>query len=180
MTEEDVTGAIIRDFVKSKARTVCFVSGSGERQLDDTERDGFSHLKDALGKDNYQTKTISLLEKAEIPADCTVVVVAGPKSDYLQPSVDTLKKYVEGGGRALFMLDPPLKIGKATADNEALTNLLQSWGVTADKDLMLDMNPVGQLEGVGPEVAIISKYDSQPIVDDMKGIWRRAFRLRGR
>ena len=57
-----------------------------------------------------QTKTISLLEKAEIPADCTVVVVAGPKSDYQQPAVDAIKKYVEDGGRAMFLLDPPLKI----------------------------------------------------------------------
>jgi ABC-type uncharacterized transport system involved in gliding motility auxiliary subunit len=83
--------------------------------------------------------------------------------------VDALKTYVEGGGRAMFLIDPPLKIGKATADNTALTDLLQSWGVTADKDLLLDMNPVGQLEGVGPQVALVSKYDAQPIVDDMKG-----------
>ena len=110
MTEEEITGAIIRD-LKTNTRTVCFVSGSGEHQIDDTDRDGYSHLKDALGKDNYATKTISLLEKAEIPADCTVVVVGGPKSDYLQPAVDAIKKYVEEGGRALFLLDPPLKIG---------------------------------------------------------------------
>ena len=168
MTEEQVTGAIIRD-LKSRPRTVCFVSGSGEHQIDDTGRDGFSHLKDTLGKDDYATKTISLLEKSEIPAECTVVVVGGPKSDYLQPAADALKKYVEGGGRAMFLLDPPLKIGHATADNEALTNVLQSWGVSMEKDLLLDMNPVGQLEGVGPQVALVSKYDAHPIVDEMKG-----------
>jgi ABC-type uncharacterized transport system involved in gliding motility auxiliary subunit len=168
LTEEQVTGAIIRD-LKSRTRTVCFVSGSGERQIDDTGRDGFSHLKDTLGKDDYATKTISLLEKSEIPAECTVVVVGGPKSDYLQPAADAVKKYVEGGGRAMFLLDPPLKIGHATADNEALTNVLQSWGVSMEKDLLLDMNPVGQLEGVGPQVALVSKYDAHPIVDEMKG-----------
>jgi ABC-type uncharacterized transport system involved in gliding motility auxiliary subunit len=168
LTEEQVTGAIIRD-LKSRTRTVCFVSGSGEHQIDDTGRDGFSHLKDTLGKDDYATKTISLLEKSEIPAECTVVVVGGPKSDYLQPAADAVKKYVEGGGRAMFLLDPPLKIGHATADNEALTNVLQSWGVSMEKDLLLDMNPVGQLEGVGPQVALVSKYDAHPIVDEMKG-----------
>jgi ABC-type uncharacterized transport system involved in gliding motility auxiliary subunit len=168
VTEEQITGAIIRD-LKSRTRTVCFVSGSGEHQIDDTGRDGFSHLKDTLGKDDYATKTISLLEKSEIPAECTVVVVGGPKSDYLQPAADALKNYVEGGGRAMFLLDPPLKIGHATADNEALTNVLQSWGVSMEKDLLLDMNPVGQLEGVGPQVALVSKYDAHPIVDEMKG-----------
>jgi ABC-type uncharacterized transport system involved in gliding motility auxiliary subunit len=67
------------------------------------------------------------------------------------------------------MLDPPLKIGRATADNTALTDVLQGWGVTVDKDLLMDMNPVGQLAGLGPQVALVSVYDSQPIVDGMKG-----------
>ncbi|MGC1224903.1 MAG: hypothetical protein WA859_00360, partial [Candidatus Sulfotelmatobacter sp.] len=56
------------------------------------------------------------------------------------------------------------------ADNDALTSLLQSWGVTMQKDLILDMNPIGQLAGVGPQVALVTTYASQPIVDDMKGV----------
>jgi ABC-type uncharacterized transport system involved in gliding motility auxiliary subunit len=168
MTEEDITGAFIRD-LKSNTRTVCFVSGSGERQIEDTDRNGYSHLKDTLGKDNYVVKSVSLIEKAEVPAECTVAVVAGPKNDYQQPEVDAIKKYVEQGGRAMFLLDPPLKIGKATADNDALTNVLQGWGVSVEKDLLLDENPVGQLMGVGPQVALVSTYDSHPIVNEMKG-----------
>jgi ABC-type uncharacterized transport system involved in gliding motility auxiliary subunit len=31
------------------------------------------------------------------------------------------------------------------------------------------MNPIGQLAGLGPQVALVTKYDSQPIVNDMKG-----------
>jgi len=168
VTEEDITGAIIRD-LKSNTRSVCFLTGDGERQIDDTDRPGLSHLKDLLGKDDYTTKSISLLEKADIPSDCTVVVVAGPKNDYQQSEVDAIKKYVEGGGRAMFLLDPPLKIGRPTADNEALDNVLQGWGVTVDKDLLLDLSPVGQLLGMGPTVALVSTYDPQPIVNEMKG-----------
>jgi ABC-type uncharacterized transport system involved in gliding motility auxiliary subunit len=168
MSEEEVTGALIRD-LKSNTRTVCFVTGSGEHQIDDTARTGYSGLKDALGKDRYEVKSISLLEKPEIPAECTVVVVAGPQSDYLQAEVDAIKKFVEQGGRAMFLLDPPLKIGRATAENDALTNALQDWGVTADKDVLLDPNPVGQLMGVSAEVALVSSYESHPIVNEMKG-----------
>jgi ABC-type uncharacterized transport system involved in gliding motility auxiliary subunit len=168
VTESEITGAIIRD-LKTTTRTVCFVSGSGEHQIDDTQRNGFSRLKDILAKDQYATKSISLLEKAEIPADCTVVVIGGPQSEYVQPAVDAIKKYVEQGGRALILLDAPLKFGRPTADNTALTGLLQSWGVSMDKDLLLDLSPVGQILGVGPEVALVSTYDSHPIVDEMKG-----------
>lgn len=168
-TEEGVTGAIIRT-LKHTTRTVCFVAGSGEHQIDDSDRNGYSKFKDLLGKDNYVAKSVDLLQKAEVPGDCTVLVIGGPTRDYQQPEVDGIKKYVEDGGRALFMLDPPLKIGRSmTADNDAFTGLLQSWGVTAEKDLILDLNPIGQLLGVGPQVALVRNYDSHAIVDGMKG-----------
>jgi ABC-type uncharacterized transport system involved in gliding motility auxiliary subunit len=55
------------------------------------------------------------------------------------------------------------------ADNDALTGVLKNWGVTVDKDLILDMNPIGQLAGLGPQVALVTSYDSHPIVSEMKG-----------
>ncbi|HEX3120991.1 MAG TPA: GldG family protein [Candidatus Acidoferrum sp.] len=169
LTEEGITGAFIRD-LKNTTRTVCFVTGSGEHQIDDSERSGYSKLRELLGKDSYEAKSISLLQKAEVPTDCTVVVIGGPTGDYQQPEVDALKKYVEDGGRALIMLDPPLKIGRnEIADNDALSALLSSWGVTLQKDLILDLNPIGQLAGLGPQVALVTTYGTQPIVAEMKG-----------
>src|SRR5579872_7522619 len=127
LTEEGITGALIRD-LKSNTRTVCFTSGSGEHQLDDSNREGMSKFKELLGKDNYESKSVDLLTKAEVPSDCTTLVVAGPTKNYEQPEVDAIKKLVEDGGRALFMLDPPLKLGhEEVADNDALTSLLQGW-----------------------------------------------------
>ena len=61
MTEEGITGAFIRD-LKGTTRTVCFVTGSGEHQIDNTERDGLSHFKDLLARDEYQSKSIDLLQ----------------------------------------------------------------------------------------------------------------------
>src|ERR1700722_13065305 len=169
ITEEGLTGAFIRD-LKGTTRTICFVTGSGEHQIDDTERDGFSHFKDLLVRDEYQSKSIDLLQKAEVPADCTAMVVAGPTHDYQQPEVDAIKNYVEGGGRAFFMLDPPVQFGSSpVGENDALTGLLQSWGVTLNKDMILDLNPVGQLAGLGPQVALVTTYSTQPIVAQMRG-----------
>jgi gliding motility-associatede transport system auxiliary component len=167
--EEGITGAFIRD-LKNTTRTVCFVAGSGEHRIDDSDRHGYSRLKELLGKDEYAAKSISLLEKAEVPSECTVVVVAGPTGDYVPPEVDAIKKYVENGGRALFLLDPPLKVGREIADNDLLTGLLQSWGVTVEKDLILDLSAIGQLLGVGPQVALVHDYATHAIVDQMKGI----------
>jgi gliding motility-associatede transport system auxiliary component len=169
LTEEGITGAIIRD-LKNTTRTVCFVTGSGEHQIDDSGRDGYSRFKELLGSDQYEAKSIDLLQKAEVPNDCTVLVVGGPSGDYQQPEVDAIKKYVEGGGRALFMLNPPLQMGREEiAANDALTGVLADWGVTLDKDLVLDLNPLGQIVGTGPTVALVTSYSAQPIVSDLKG-----------
>jgi len=194
LTEEDVTGALIRS-LKSGERNVCFVSGSGERSLDDSGRTGYSSVKESLEKNNYKTRTISLLQtgaattpepvklgqpatppaanaaKPQVPSDCTILVIAGPKYDYTQPAVDAIKAYVENGGRALFLIDPPLKLGKEdTAANAALTAVIQTWGVTLNKDLALDTSGVGQLFNLGPEVPLVTSYESQPIVRDLKEV----------
>ena len=170
MTELGITGAFIRD-LKTNTRTVCFVSGSGEHQLDDTGRDGLSQLKSRLAQESYETKTINLIEKAAVPQDCTALVIAGPTRNYDQPEVSAIQKYVEDGGRAMFLMDPPLQLGNSDiAPNDALASVLAGWGVTLDKDLVLDLNPIGQLTGLGPQVALVTSYGSQPIVNGMKGL----------
>jgi ABC-type uncharacterized transport system involved in gliding motility auxiliary subunit len=170
LTEEEITSALIR-VLKGGQRTACVVSGSGEHGLDSSERSGYSSLKDLLERNNYKTRAISLLEKAEAPKDCTVLLVGGPRFDYLEPAVNAIKSYVESGGRALFMLDPPLKFGKENiADNAALVKRLESWGVILNKDLVLDTSGVGQIFGLGPEAPLVIDYASHPIVREMKEI----------
>jgi ABC-type uncharacterized transport system involved in gliding motility auxiliary subunit len=171
LTEEEVTGALIRS-LKSGERNVCFVSGSGEHSLEDSGRTGYSQAKEALEKSNYKTKTISLLKggpKPEVPADCTILVVAGPKYEYQQPAVDAIQAYVSNGGHALLMLDPALKMGKEDMqENEGLDKMLDSWGVTMDKDLALDTSGVGQIFGLSEVVPLVTTYESHPIVRDLK------------
>jgi ABC-type uncharacterized transport system involved in gliding motility auxiliary subunit len=176
LTEEEITGALIRA-LKTGERVACFVSGSGEHGLDDTGRNGYSSLKEAVERSNYQTRTISLLAaaaeagKPEVPKDCTLLVVAGPKYAYPQPAVDAIQTYVEKGGRALLMLGPPLSMGgEETSPNPELAKLLESWGVAAQSDLALDTSGVGQIFGLGPEVPLVTDYDSHAIVREMREV----------
>ncbi len=104
MTEEGITGAFIRD-LKGNTRTVCFVTGSGEHQIDDTSATAIPASK-TCWPGEYQTKSIDLFQKAEVPP--TAPRSSSPaRRNYEQPEVDAIKNYVEGGGRAFFMLDPP-------------------------------------------------------------------------
>ena len=194
LSEEELTGALIRS-LKSGVRNACFVSGSGEHGIDDTGRTGYANVKEALEKSNYKTRTISLLNgaapaaaavtptkidplaaatpgsgaKPEIPADCTILVVAGPKYEYMQPAVDAIQTYVTNGGRLLVMLDPALKLGRdETQENNGLDKMLDAWGVTMEKTLAIDASGVGQIFGLSEVVPLVTSYESHPIVRELK------------
>ncbi|HTA43122.1 MAG TPA: Gldg family protein [Bryobacteraceae bacterium] len=162
LTEEEITGALVRAS-KSGAKTVCFVTGSGEHQLADTQRDGYSSIKDALEKNNYKTDTISLIEKPDVPKTCNVIVVGGPKHDYLQPALDALKTYVTGGGKALFSFDAVLNIpNENMGDTPKLAELVSQWGVTPNGDVILDLSSASRLFGqISP---VVGSYENHPIV----------------
>jgi len=170
LSEEEITGALIRA-LKGGERNVCFVTGSGEHGLEDSGRTGYSSLKETLEKNNYRTRTISLLEKSEVPKDCTTLVVGGPKHDYVEPAANAIKAYVEGGGRALIMLDPPVQLGREeTSENPALVKVIDSWGITLNKDLVLDTSGIGQLFGLSEVVPLVTNYETHAIVREMKEV----------
>jgi ABC-type uncharacterized transport system involved in gliding motility auxiliary subunit len=89
----------------------------------------------------------------------------------VEPAVNAIKAYVEGGGRALLLLDPPLKLGREeTGENAALTKVLESWGVTLNKDIAVDTSGVGQLFGLSEVVPLVTSYESHAIVREMKEV----------
>jgi len=197
LTEEEVTGAMIRS-LKTQTRDIYFLSAGGEYSTDDTGGTGYSRLKDLLTRDNYKVQVLTPKGNApeagkainlnaakqqqpqqpaaggfEIPKDATVLVVGGPQLAYTPVVVDAIKKYVDGGGRVLFMLDDPLRIARdsQTTDSPELLKLLSDWGVTPQKDLVLDLSGIGNsLFGTGPEVPVIFQYDTQAIVRPMQRI----------
>ena len=169
LTEEEVTGAMVRA-LKGGDRVVCFTSGYGDGDVAETQPEGYAAVKELATKNNYKTQSVALIPVPAIPKECTVLVVGGPKRDYLQPAVDAIKTFVEGGGHAMILLNPPLKFGASVDDNAGLDTLLASWGVKTNKDLVLDLSGVGQLFGMGPELPVISEYEDHAVVRALKGM----------
>ncbi len=185
LTEEEVTGALIRS-LKTGERNVCVLSAANEHSLDDTAGGGYSILKQVLERDNYKVRTENLKPAApdtskpmtigqsapaaavEMPKDCSVLIVGGPRLDYSPAIVSAIKSYVEGGGRALIMLDTPLPVRRGeTSENAELVKLLSDWGMTLNKDLVLDFSGVGQLFGLDPDVPLIVNYESHQITQPL-------------
>jgi ABC-type uncharacterized transport system involved in gliding motility auxiliary subunit len=186
LSEEEVTGALIRS-MKSGARNVCVLDAAHEHSITEEGNGGYSYLKQILGRDNYTVKSVDLKPAApdaskpvaigqtpaaasvEIPKDCTVLIVGGPQLDYPAPTVAALKAFEENGGRELIMLDSVVKIGRQEppAENAELVNMLQVWGVTLNKDMVLDLSGFGQIFGLDIDIPVIASYESHPITQPL-------------
>src|SRR5580698_683323 len=158
--EEDVTGAIVK-VTSDKVKEVCFVTGHGEKSITDSSQDGFNQVDAGLKKENYTTKTINLIADNGVPADCSAVVIAGPKQTYYPQETAMLGKYLDAGGDALILIDP--------ATDPKLDDLFQSWNIAAGSDIVVDASGMGQLFGGGPIIPVVQDFGSSPITKGFQG-----------
>jgi ABC-type uncharacterized transport system involved in gliding motility auxiliary subunit len=161
-SEQDVTNAIIKVTREGK-KTVCFLEGEGERDIDDSGDRGVSGLKSALGKSQYEAKKVHLMHEGKVPGDCTVLVVAGPEKDVLPPVVDSIRAFVKGGGKAMLMVEPELKESYPN-----LAGLLKEWNIEAGRDVVVDVSPIGQLFGTGELTPLAAQYPYHEITKDFR------------
>jgi len=142
--EQALTNALIK-VVTGAAKKVYFTQGHGEKNTAGTDRNSYATLAQGLTADNFAFEPLVLLGQKTVPADATVVVIAGPTTDFFPPEMDALKAYVARGGKVFVLLDPK---GKATDPGQPLlTQFLMDWGINAGDDIVLDASGMGQLIG---------------------------------
>ena len=88
-------------------RTVYFLTGHGEHAPTDSDHNtGYSNVSRALEEDQFHVRELALLGSEGVPADATLVVVAGPRKDLLPGEAERLDGYLDRGGALLLLLDP--------------------------------------------------------------------------
>lgn len=160
--EQELTNGLIK-LVQGTQHKVYFVQGHGERLPDNSDRGGYSAIASALASDNFAHEKLVLAQQQEVPADATVVIVAGPTSDYLEPEVEMLRRYLARGGKLFILLDPPSKPGAPELNN--LAALVKEWGIDPGLNVVVDTSGIGQVLGTGPEVPIAASYGNHPITE---------------
>ena len=161
--EQDLTNALIK-VTSARQNKAYFVQGHGEKDSVSTERGGYSNAVEVLKRDNYTVEKIVLAQASEMPADASVLIIAGPTSDYLPQEADAIKKYLRKGGKALFMLDPA--IGEGVRPATAIEGMLKEWGISMGHDVVLDVSGVGQMLGTDASVPVAANYPPHPITKD--------------
>ena len=160
MSEQAITNGIVK-VTKTAHKTVCFLAGEGEDDPDDASAaSGIGQFKDSLLGESYKVDKVNLVTEDKVPADCSVMVVAGPTRPLVPHVIDALTDYLKGGGRAFIMLKPQ---SDQTVDEAALVKFAQDWGVKAGDNVVVDQVVrlyAGPALGLNP---VVNTYTPHPI-----------------
>ncbi len=160
-TEEALTNGLV-ELGRGAAKKVYFVGGHGEPAPDDRGDKGYGAAADALRKDGFEVAGLSLLGKGEVPADATVVLVAGARKALLDPEVKALEAFLARGGKVGLYLEPEVDAG--------LDGLMKAFGIEADRDMVVDPSPVSRLFGGSPVTPIVAPVETHPIAKDLRNV----------
>jgi ABC-type uncharacterized transport system involved in gliding motility auxiliary subunit len=153
--EQALTNALIQ-VTREGRKTVVFLDGHGENDIDSSDKTGYASAKKAIEDENYRVRKLNLAAEKRIPSDCTVLVACGPRKAFFRSELDTLQAFLDRGGKALFMID---------AEISGFESFVDAWGMTLGDDVVIDASGMGQLFGMGPEVPLVTSYPPHPITD---------------
>ena len=168
-SESAVTNAI-RRLVMSTGKKVYFLTGHNERPIESRRTaeapgqfgassghpeeknspDAFDRAAEALRNETYEVETLLLATRSEVPADASVVIIAGPTQPLFADEMETLRRYVEGGGSLLVAIDPRAQTN--------LYELLEGWGIILGDDVVVDQALAVFGQATTP---IASEYDER-------------------
>ena len=128
------TSAIL-SVISPRSPKAYFLEGHAEHnpESDDAQM-GYSRLGGVMRESNIQFERLNLAGPGDVPPDCSLLIVAGPRTP-LQPEVlEKIERYLQKGGRLLALLLNPVLSPRPSG----LESVLSKWGVTVGSDVVRD------------------------------------------
>ena len=152
--EETITNAILK-LTQEQERVVYFLSGHGERDISNLDKDGYSTAKAAIERENFQVKVLNLLVDPKIPDAAALVVIAYPQKPLLKTELGALEQYLERNGRVMILLEP--------FSDSGLDNFLKDHGIIISADIVVDT--MSRVFGASYLIPVITEYGFHKITD---------------
>lgn len=152
--EESITNAILK-LAQEQQKVVYFLTGHGEREINNFDKDGYSTAKSDIEKENFQVKTLNLLVDPRVPEDAALVLAANPQKPLLATELDALRQYLDRNGSIMFLLEP-------FADG-GLLDFLKTYGIVLQSDIVVDT--MSRVFGASDLVPVVTEYGFHKITD---------------
>lgn len=160
-SETEILKGILR-LLNPGNNVVYFLTGHGERDIEQAGDASMTRAKATLESKNYAVKTLNLIAENQIPEDATVIVIAGPVQPVSEDEVNLLNDYLANGGSLIVMEDPTSLTKFGEAKDPLAEMLTQDWGITFNNDIVIDLN------SPQPTTAAAAYYDTyHPITVNM-------------
>ena len=134
--EEHFSAAIFA-VTQAKPLNAYFLQGHREHSPEDRTRDtGYQKLADVFHRNYVNTPVLDgLLGTSSIPADCNLLVIAGPQSEFSDVESNKIAEYLNQGGRLFALFD-------VTSTNRqiGLEDILAKWNVRVSHSVVADEN----------------------------------------
>ena len=138
--EYELTSTILKVTTK-EAKTVGFLTGHGEFDINAQNYQQFRQLLDKNGQGQYNLTPVSLQDGKAVDDTVATLVVAGVQQPLTERDKYELDQFIMRGGRAIFLVDPiQMQPGtlQATPLITGLNDLLEHYGVKLGNNLLLD------------------------------------------
>lgn len=138
--EYELTSTILKVTTK-EAKTVGFLSGHGEFDIDHQNHQQFRQLLDKSAQGQYNLTAVSLQDGKAIDNSVSTLVIAGAQQPLTERDKYEIDQFIMRGGRAIFLVDPiQLQPGtlQAAPLSTGLNDLLEHYGVKLGNNLLLD------------------------------------------
>src|SRR5438309_3747982 len=96
------------------------------------EQHGLGRLRRAIEKLGLVARKISFATGQPIPDDCAAIVEANPRTSYSPGETEMLRRYLEHGGSAMFLIEPDYALDESIAGLFADTGIVVGDGVIVD------------------------------------------------
>jgi ABC-type uncharacterized transport system involved in gliding motility auxiliary subunit len=162
-SEQDITSALIR-LMNPGQRTIYFLTGHGERDIQNPSDTAYTTAKTALEAKNYTVQSLNLIAQNKIPDNASVLVIAGPTQPISTAEQTLLQDFISKGGAVVVMEEPTPLTQFGNSPDPLAAYLATNWGITFDNDIIIDTN------SNQPLYAVAASYGSHAITTKLQGL----------
>src|SRR5690606_6944281 len=154
---EPLFTSAINAVCEGRPRRVYVLRGHREHEFASKAQDaGYSRFAGMLEEDNIELRPLTLNGIDEVPSECELLIIAGPRDRFSRAEIEVLDRYLRRGGRMLVLLQYRQQTG--------LETLLAEWGVEVDDNVVVDPE-----NSDDARMVIVSRFGNHPVTRPLGG-----------